>query len=96
MGGHLVTITSSGENSFIHDLAGSNIVWIGFTDEVTEGVWQWVTGESVVYTNWAASEPNDYGSGEDYAELYTDGTWNDCGPPAWPTITRYFVCEWDS
>jgi GH25 family lysozyme M1 (1,4-beta-N-acetylmuramidase)/predicted small integral membrane protein len=95
-GGHLVTITSSAENSFVSQLAGSNIVWIGLTDEQTEGVWKWVTGESVVYTNWAAYEPNDYGAGEDYGELYTDGTWNDCGPPAWPSITRWYVIEWDS
>jgi hypothetical protein len=92
--GHLVSITSSGENDFVSNLAGSNTVWIGFTDEVSEGTWQWITGESVVYTNWAAPEPNDYGAGEDYGEMISDGTWNDCGPPAWPTITRCYVCEW--
>ena len=94
MGGHLVTITSSAENAFVNDLAGSNTVWIGLTDEASEGTWKWVTGESVTYTNWNSGEPNDYGSGEDYAEMYTNGMWNDNGPPQFPSTTRYYVCEW--
>lgn len=94
MGGYLVTINSNEENSFVNNLIGANSIWIGLSDELDEGVWQWVTGESVSFTNWRSGEPNDYGSGEDYAEMYTDGTWNDIGPPAFPSITRYYVCEW--
>lgn len=31
------------------------------------------------YHNWAGNEPNDYGDGEDFAQLYSDGKWNDIG-----------------
>ena len=94
-GGHLVTITSKGENDFIKNLAGSNKVWIGLTDKANEGTWEWVIAEDVVYTNWYPGEPNNYGSGEDYVEMYIDGRWNDNGPPQFPSTTLYYVCEWE-
>ena len=81
--GHLVTITSASENAFVEGLVPDNsIVWIGFTDEVTEGTFLWVTGEPVIYTNWNGGEPNDSGPGEDYAEFLADppfagSPWND-------------------
>jgi len=95
-GGHLVTITSSKENNFVNDLAGSNNIWIGFTDNITEGDWQWITGESVTFTNWASDEPNNVGAGENFAEMFSDGTWNDAGPPGSPKEAYYYVCEWEN
>ena len=83
-GGHLVTISSEEENDFIYSLiqqTGNNS-WIGFSDIATEGDWVWTTGEDVVYTNWAAGEPNDQND-EDCAEMYGDGSWNDN------------QCDWD-
>jgi hypothetical protein len=74
MGGHLVTITTSGENSFIFNIWPSG--WIGLTDEVTEGVWRWVTGETYSYTSWNPGEPNNAGN-EDYVQFVGGGKWND-------------------
>jgi hypothetical protein len=74
MGGHLVTITSSGEQSFIYSLWPSG--WIGLTDEVTEGTWRWVTGETYSYKNWNSGEPNNSGN-EDYVQFVSNGRWND-------------------
>ena len=74
MGGHLVTITSSGEQSFIFGLWPSG--WIGLTDEVTEGTWRWVTGETYSYKNWNNGEPNNSGN-EDYVQFVSNGKWND-------------------
>ena len=69
--GHLVTITSADENAFVEGIVpDSTIVWIGFTDEVIEGTFEWVTAEPVIYTNWNAGEPNDSSAtGEDYGEF---------------------------
>jgi hypothetical protein len=74
MGGHLVTITSSGEQNFLFNLWPSG--WIGLTDEVNEGTWRWVTGETYSYTNWNSGEPNNAGN-EDYVQFVSNGKWND-------------------
>jgi len=76
LGGHLVTISSAEENQFISNFVHED-TWIGFTDEREEGVWEWVTGEEVIYTNWRSDEPNNSGE-EDYAQMDSDGYWNDC------------------
>ena len=87
MGGHLVTITSSGENSFVFNTWPSG--WIGFNDEVVEGQWRWVTGEPVTYTNWNSGEPNNAGN-EDYAQFVSGGKWNDL-----PNTSLPYVIEFD-
>ena len=74
MGGYLVTVTSSGENSFLFNLWPSG--WIGLTDEVTEGTWRWVTGETYSYSSWNGGEPNNSGN-EDYVQFVNGGKWND-------------------
>ena len=94
-GGHLVTITSAAENSFVSGLAGGQSVWIGATDQGSEGSFKWVNGETFRYSNWASGEPNNYPSaGEDtenYVHLLTDLKWND-SPGC---VTYPFVCEID-
>ncbi|MFX0013826.1 MAG: lectin-like protein [Promethearchaeota archaeon] len=95
-GGHLVTITSAGENTFVHNLAGPRYIWLGFSDALEEGNWdQWITGESCVrgidYTNWNTGEPNNYGGYEDYGHMRTDGKWNDIY-----NMRMAYVCEWEA
>jgi hypothetical protein len=74
MGGHLVTVTTAAENSFIFSIWPSG--WIGLTDELVEGQWKWVTGETYSYTSWNSGEPNNSGN-EDYIQFVGGGKWND-------------------
>ena len=74
MGGYLVTVTTAAENTFIYNLWPSG--WIGLTDEITEGVWRWVTGETYSYSSWNPGEPNNAGN-EDYIQFVGGGKWND-------------------
>ena len=74
--GHLVTITSASENTFVGNLVpGNSHSWIDLTDEAVEGQYKWVTGEPFDYTNWALIQPT--GLNENYIELVADGRWND-------------------
>ena len=54
-------------------------VWIGAHDATNEGQFTYFSGGPLQYTNWYVDEPNDYGSGDDCVEIYTNhaGQWND-------------------
>ncbi len=78
--GHLATVTSESENKFIVDnvyiLANGAWTWLGATDQVTEGKWEWVSGEPWNYSNWDVGQP-DNANNEDYLHYVDGGTWND-------------------
>ena len=82
LGGHLATLTSPAEQSFVYDtFKGLGPFWIGLTDAKIEGTFVWVTGERFNYAHWAPGEPNQDGD-EDCVEVYTPGSavpafWND-------------------
>ncbi len=76
--GHLATVTSAGENSFIASLrigsGSSSAYWLAGSDAATEGTWAWVAGPEAgtvfyqngvclsAYCNWETSEPNQNGT----------------------------------
>jgi hypothetical protein len=87
--GYLATITSADENTFINNNF-TNTPFIGASDAETEGDWFWMDGPEAgtkffsngapvgdSFAMWAAGEPNNSGSNEDYAQLWTGETWND-------------------
>ena len=74
LGGHLATIRSSAENSWIWDRWGTNrTLWIGLHDPVTgdgsgtqhAADFVWSSGETSSYRKWYSGEPNN-GSGVEY------------------------------
>ncbi len=76
-GGDLASIASAEENQLIYDTLGGGR-WIGFTDQDSEGNYQWTDGSPVTYTRWAGNEPNT--PSYDYAYMETNGLWYDLYP----------------
>ncbi|MBE7501478.1 MAG: immunoglobulin domain-containing protein [Verrucomicrobiales bacterium] len=76
-GGTLAIVNDAAEDEWIYATFGMYVggvptdLWIGLTDEASEGTWVWVNGELPSYTNWDLEngEPNDAG-GEDYAHIW--------------------------
>jgi titin len=92
VGGYLACVTSASENTWLfQNVAAGGTPWLGATDEVVEGTWTWVSGETWSYTAWGAGEPNNSGN-EDYVTFRTDGGWNDL---AGGTASPYIV-EWNT
>jgi Lectin C-type domain len=89
LGGYLVAINDAAEQAFIQAQfggPGAPPYWIGLSDHETEGLWKWDSGEPVVYANFCANEPNNFGGVEHFCEIfptYTGGApcWNDNQSP---------------
>lgn len=81
LGGHIVSIQSATENACLANELNahgySGVIWIGYTDVVTEGAFLWLDGSPFGYTNWAPSEPNNSGGNENCTQMYPNGQWND-------------------
>ena len=108
LGGHLATITSENENVFVSNLIQSGskyCYWIGGTDEQSEGIWNWITGENWSYINWLPNQPDNCsgldGEEEDYLALERQKKgWNDLQNRGDTTGSSYienigFLCEWE-
>jgi len=97
-GGHLASVESSGENSFLNSWPGAVSgpaangpgIWLGGTDAEDDGEFVWPDGTALDFDAFAPSQP-DNGIGVDCIEKRNDptGLWSDqrC------TDQRPYVCE---
>ena len=75
-GAHLATVIHAREWTDLKAVLGEQLngknLWLGGTDEGTEGSWRWITGEKWSFTNWRVNEPgNDsLGNGQGQVENY--------------------------
>lgn len=89
-GSHLVKIETKAENDYLTDLHLDHESWIGANDIGTEGLFRWLDGSKIGFSNWKRGEPNNNGN-EDCVHLgnYGHGLWND--DQCWNH--KYFFCE---
>ena len=93
--GHLATITSAEENSFIYGLLDSQSPTWGYflggyqlvSSNEPDGGWTWVTNETFSYTKWNAGEPNNGGGDQNVLWMYGDA--------AYRVYSGYLGGEWD-
>lgn len=88
-GGNLVTINNQAEQDFLVNTFGTQVLWIGYTDQQSEGTFVWISGENANYTNWVSGtigqggQPDNHND-EDYAVFNPP---NPPGAPQNPTGT---------
>ncbi|MBK8955020.1 MAG: T9SS type A sorting domain-containing protein [Saprospiraceae bacterium] len=104
LGGHLVTIESAAENSFLTanipfanplnpaNGPGSNQYWLGLRYSPMLNQYKWITGEPVNYTNWGFGQPGIIpGEYIWFLDLLNVGTWWDS-----PSLLfRRFIIEFE-
>ena len=98
MGGHLVCLESKVEAAFVtsHFRPEPNGFWCGATDEKSEGIWLWTTGERVNHRVISKDKFNNFYEGEHYLRYFYDPDskswiWDDAG-----SARLSFVCEWNN
>ncbi|VDM77470.1 unnamed protein product [Strongylus vulgaris] len=81
-GGHLASIHSAEENTFVNDISESgmdysddgSLTWIGLTQAnyPSSTVWTWTDGTPFDYKNWAPGEPNNSKGVEHCVQIQSD------------------------
>jgi hypothetical protein len=91
VGGHLVTITSAAENSWlVSNYGGSEPFWIGLSDEGHEGRFVWESGEAFSYANWGTTaEPNNCHLLPP-CQPENDVVFNEHRPGGWNNLSRIY------
>ena len=89
VGGKLCVMNSLDENQWVASKLMGQTAYIGLHDSRVEGLFEWVDGSPLLFTNWYAGQPNDANGNQDYVELIPDGTWND----QYNSTTREFICK---
>lgn len=92
LGGHLASINDAAEQNWVFSAFGTfggvdRGLWIGLSDQASEGNFVWTSGEPLTYTNWIAGQPDNFAGSENWVHLmkgnigYVPGEWNDLTSP---------------
>ena len=102
LGYALATVNDAQENTFLvgrisAHFSGDFAVWLGLSDQSSEGTFSWESGSSITYSNWdgGTSQPDDDGN-EDCGSFWSayGWKWNDTHCTNWlPFICEYSVTD---
>lgn len=93
VGGELAQVRSAAEHDWLYQtFGGAQCLWIGLTDDGTEGNWRRTGGGSIPYTNWATGQPDNAGGAENWAALSPrSGLWYGADG-RWVDLPGLFAC----
>ncbi|XP_062905194.1 FRAS1-related extracellular matrix protein 1a isoform X2 [Mobula hypostoma] len=55
--GNLVSVISKRDMEWLWDFSGRRPFWIGLSDRIRPGKWDWAGGQQVLFTNWKRGSP---------------------------------------
>merc|ERR1719382_558567 len=91
MGSDYASIHSEKENVYVtNTVCNGKDCWLGLTDAIKEGKWEWTDGSDMDYTNWDKNEPNGCCGTGDYGGIYSNDKWHDLDEN-WKNV--YAVCK---
>merc|ERR1711909_111717 len=88
-GATLANIESQAEQDAVYALTGDTGAWIGLADFLDEGVFSWVDGTAVSFTNWRNNQPNNGNNNQHCTWIRPDGEWDDVTCKR----TEAYVCQ---
>ncbi|MEE6488708.1 hypothetical protein FKM82_015327 [Ascaphus truei] len=94
-GGHLPTPRNAAENYAVQEIlqtkGESTKTFLGISDQQVEGIFKYLGGDKITFTNWNLGEPNNSKDNEDCVEIQDNGKWNDI--PC--SMLRLVICEFE-
>lgn len=78
-GANLATVRNLAEHDWLVQTFGATSpfdtrIWIGFTDQGSEGNWYWISGEPVTFFHWGAFEPDNNNGTQHFGALWLTPT----------------------
>ncbi|XP_072177025.1 echinoidin-like [Diadema setosum] len=102
LGGHLTSVLSEAENTFLYNYWRNTVAttgdgfWIGYNDIRSEGTWVWNDQSTTPYTNWRHGQPDNAGGYQDCAKVWYTGSYSDRARD-WDDgsckIQREYICK---
>ena len=95
-GGDLTSITTERENNLLHTAISDTVsnCWIGLYERDGDGMYEWVDGTVLSYTNWTGTAPND-GNTNDCIQMSISGAGSWIATDCEGTANSY-VCKRNS
>jgi hypothetical protein len=92
LGGQLAVVPDEATWKFLTSaIAGNPRLWLGGTDEQTEGLWRWVDGTNIKFEAWHGKPADNLEGKEHYLAMWGNG-WNDAADDNSEVVG--FICEW--
>ncbi|CAH6790495.1 Frem1 [Phodopus roborovskii] len=73
--GNLVTVFSRRHMQWLWDIGGRKPFWIGLKNQEGTGLWEWIGGEPVAFTNWRRGPPQHPRPGKSCVLVHKRGQW---------------------